>query len=139
MKKSADIKNSFLSNLTNHARDKEGYDNRAVLRYDLDDGFYVRFADGRWMMSKDKNVGGVNKLYYVPADYKEELSIENLEKLDEIATRNIQSGGKLVSIISKNSKKEIKVIGVVKNIEKILPGGIDITDYLNELNFQLSS
>ncbi len=104
--------------------DDEWYNAGVVMRYDLDRGFYVRFADGRWMMSKNGNVKGADKIYYIPPDYKESHTIINLEKLDKIASRNVQINGKLISIVLKNGKEEISFIGIVRNIEKIFPSGV---------------
>lgn len=132
-------KNNYHNGLTNYIGiDDKWYDNGAVMRYDLDEGFYTRFSDGRWMISKKGVVKGTNKLYYVPIDYKENLTIDNLEKLDKIASRNIESKGRLVSVVLENGREKINFVGTVRHIEKILPRGIDRDNGLKELIFQIS-
>lgn len=112
---------NLLDDLILGPNNKKLIEDAAVLRYDVKEGFYVRFSDGRWMIHKDEGFKEGNKFYYVPRNYKKELNRDNLKELDKRATGNIEGGGKLVEIVLKNGKEQIAFRDYVEFIEKIIP------------------
>ena len=95
-----------------------------IYRYDTEVESYIKYVGDRWaIIDKKRKTREIDRIIYVPENYKRELSKKNLEELMRNNNNSYEIGGRFVAVFLEDGIEKIFFGNPIINIVEITPSG----------------